>query len=181
MKLTLCLGIALLINTAIYSQVKKADAHYIYTATANINKRGLVRGVHFDSILRVAKRHGYIVDFKGVSLVDVISGADNIVGVTNWDAKYSIKDNWYFESTIVIEKKYRDDHNIFEAILAHEYGHVLGLIHQCGEIDCENIMSPIITVYTKDSLMYELVYNSHHTELYWDLYFKKIKAKYYIK
>lgn len=148
----------------------------IERALKSIQEEGLERGVDFDSLLTVATKNGYPVDYKGMKIVDTIlvdSVSYHVIGVTRNDTHYDYKRKWHYDCTVEIEREILGDYNVAENVVAHELGHVLGLNHD----ENENSIMFIFTVVDK-GFFYNATYEKENKEYRWDKYFNKLKTKY---
>ena len=161
------------------SRGQNQEINWVNIAFESIKTRGELKGVDMEKLLKDKLDTIYFDDQINMpeptsdQLKEVNAYAD---AHRNEDTRYRI--NWdIIMSRIFLNHEFE----IFELVLAHEIGHVLGLTHCCDfpENKCDEkfICNEIMSVgFIMDKDKHKGLYPSQFRTVYWDNYFELIKS-----
>jgi hypothetical protein len=155
------------------AQCLSQDVDYrIEEALNGLRREALIRGVIYDTLLKNAQYNGYAVKIKGVRLVDSLPNEGDV----NPGARtFFVPNRDHYITEILIEKHCLEDRLALENLIAHEYGHALGLVHS-NQIDGDIMFEYII--YGGHGMHYDLYYKSEYRKVRYDNYFNRLKELY---
>lgn len=173
MKLFYSLVVILLMTCNLSAQY--GGGKLIDDAFNEIRREAVQRGIDIDDVIQRATFNGYPLKFKGVTVVDTIDDHKlkiNPSALTTYQPHYR-----FYISKIQIERDNMQDRNVLISMIAHELGHVLlGPTHEPKKVQ-DRIMSGITISGSGD--LYDRIYKSEYVSKRWDIYFDKIRTKYY--